>query len=317
MDARNSLKVKDYLALGLSLMLAFAVWLVHNLSLDYSAIIQRAVQVECELDGHSNLASGTAEIAASCELSGFDLVRLRSERKRRPVHLPVSSDDMHHKSGDIFYMTPADVTKYFHTIFSDRLKLEYFVTDTVFFTFPAAEYRKVPVKLTANLDFKPQYMSIEGLKCTPDSVYVYGNKEFTSTVEYVSTEVIRLAELSSDTFGKSALKQIPGVRLSADEVSYSIDVVRYVQREVVLPVKLLNAPRGVMVKVYPSSVKMRYRMRFPSDADLSGVYVGIDYGDFNGSISGRCLGTVYNIPEPVLRYSLDKEVFDCLVEVSE
>lgn len=309
-------KASDYLALGLSLMLAFGVWLIHNLSLEYSALVQRAIVAQCEIDGHSNISAEAVEIAASCEMSGLDLMAYRMEGRRRPVHLTVSPDDMHAKGNDVYYMTSAEATKYFHLIFTDRSKLEYFVTDTLFFTFKSVEHKKVPVKVMANVSYKPQYMSVTGLKASPDSVYIYGDKEIIDVVDHVTTDVVKLYELDSETYGSVNIKPINGVRISAKSISYNIPVVRYVQREIMLPVRTSGVPRGVELKVYPPNVKMTYKMRFPADADMSDVYVRIDYEDFNHSRKGKCVGMVENLPEEVLQYGLEKEVFECLLEVN-
>ncbi len=307
--------MSDYLALGVSLVLAFVVWFVHNMSLDYSALVQRSVVAVCEIDGHSNVSASPSSIAASCQMAGFDLVGVRSLGRRHPVRLNVAREDMHHKEGDVFYMTSADATKYFHTVFSDKSRLEYFVTDTVFFTFNSVEYKKVPVKVTSSLTYVPQYMSVSGLKVLPDSVLIYGNKEIIDGVNQVTTELVRLHALDSDKYGQVNIKPLKGVRMSAQSVDYSVNVVRYVQREVQLPVKILGAPKSVNVKVFPFNTTMRYRIRFPADANMNGVYIGVDYDDFAQSISGKCIGRVIGMPAEVLSYELEPELFDCVVEV--
>ena len=305
--------MRDYLALGASLMLAFIVWLVHNLSLDYSSLVQRSVIVTCEIDGHSNLSAGPSEIAASCQMNGFDLIGVRTS-SRHPSGLKVEREDMHHKDGDLFYMTSADLTKYFHEIFTDKSRLEYFVSDTVFFVFNSVEYKKVPVQPTSNIDFRPQYMSVGGLKIQPDSVLVYGNKEVIDEVDVVYTELLRLHDLDSEHYGKLKIKSIPGVRISAKSVDYSIVAVRYVQRETQVPVKVVGVPEGLRVKVLPSNATLRYRMRFPADVSMDRTFVAVDYEDFVNSIKGKCIGHVEELPGEVLQYELQREVFDCLLE---
>lgn len=305
---------KDYLALGISLMLAFAVWLVHNLSLEYSALVQRGVVAVCEIDGHSNMSDGVAEVAASCQLQGKDLLGIRLMGRHHPVTLNVTRDDMRHFQGDVFYMTSNDLTKYFHTIFSDKSRLEYFVTDTVFFTFNSVRYKKVPVKMSANITYKPQYMPLGGLRVMPDSVLIYGNKEILDGVNAVTTELVYVNNLSSKIFGKARLKPIKGVRMSTRDVDYSMDVVRYVQKEAVLPVRMVKTPRGVTVKVFPFNATVRYRMRFPADTNMDGAYVAVQYSDFVNSISGKCVGEVVGVTEDVISYELEPQVFDCLLE---
>lgn len=317
-DGRKFLSAGDYTALGLSLLLALGMWLGRNLSQDYTGLVQRRMIAMCEIDGHDNVSAESVELAASCDMSGLSLLGMRmSADRHNAVTVKIAPEDMHHKEGDTYYMTSADLNKYFHLIYMDNAKLEYFVSDTVFFTFNTVLSRKLPVKFMSNLGYKPQYMALGEVKYTPDSVIVYGEKSLLDAAQYVTTDLVRHHNLDAETFGTVKVKEIPGLRMSAKSVSYVIPVVRYVQREVTLPVYTINVPRGTAMKVFPSSVNFRYRMRFPADTDISSVYVCVDYDEFNSSRKGKCVAKVFGLPDDILQYSLDKEVFDCFVEVSD
>lgn len=302
------------MALGISLVLAFVVWLVHNLSCEYSAVVQRGVVAVCEIDGHSNTSEDIVEVAASCQMAGIDILGARIAGRRHPRTLEIARDDMHHLKGDVFYMTSNDLNKYFHAIFREKSRLEYFVTDTVYFTFNSVIYKKVPVIVTSNITFKPQYMAVGGLKVVPDSVLVYGESVVLDAVNAVTTELVRWDGLDSDVFGKVKIRPARDIRISAKEVDYSVNVVRYVQREEQLPVRIFNVPRGVNVKVFPSSATVRYRMKFPSDVSLGRTFVRVEYSDFVQSISGKCVGTLSRVPADVISYQIEPQVFDAMVE---
>ena len=52
----------------MSLLLAFSIWLIHNLSLNYSDTISVPVMAQCNIDGHSNVSSNSSMIAARCRI---------------------------------------------------------------------------------------------------------------------------------------------------------------------------------------------------------------------------------------------------------
>ena len=43
----------------MSLLLAFSIWLIHNLSLNYSDTISVPVMAQCNIDGHSDVSSNS------------------------------------------------------------------------------------------------------------------------------------------------------------------------------------------------------------------------------------------------------------------
>jgi len=309
----HKLPLRDYLALALSLLAAMLVWFIHNLSQNYSDIVQCTIQAECNIDGYSNLASGTTEIAARCDMPGFGMIYYK-QTAHIPLTLKISPDDMHRKDGEIFYMTSSDLNKYFHEIFSEQAHLEYFVTDTVFFSFTRVNFKKIPVNPVTNISFKPQYMPRDILLINPDSVLVYGTESQLSSISRVNTKQITLKDISSEEYGEIHLEIPSGLRLSQDKVDYSIQAVRYVEQELSLPVKMIDAPQGYNIHILPSTAKVVVRTVFPTDVDLSEAYVSISYADFASSRSGQCVGTLAGLTKDVLYYYITPNVFECLLQ---
>ena len=73
LDALN-ISGRDWVVLILSLLLAFSVWLIHNLALKYNANLTVKVIAECNLDGHENTSAATAEITARGRATGYNII---------------------------------------------------------------------------------------------------------------------------------------------------------------------------------------------------------------------------------------------------
>lgn len=96
----------------MSLLLAFSIWLIHNLSLNYSDTMGVPVVAQCNIEGHSNVSSNSSMIAARCRTSGFSLLRIRHQAKRKAIIIHFDSKDLHHKDGELFYITAAELSNY-------------------------------------------------------------------------------------------------------------------------------------------------------------------------------------------------------------
>lgn len=304
---------KDYLALGLSLLLACAVWLVHNMSDTYSDIVKCSFVVESDIDGHAHQASSASEVVARCSMTGFDILSSRFSGKRALKVVSVSHEHMHYRGGDAFYMTKDDLARYFHDMFTSEARLEYFVTDTLNLVFPSVDYKKVPVRILSSVGFKSQYMAVGKLRVEPDSVLLYGREELLNTVSEVSTELISADNLSSDFYGEIALKPIENIRLSTPIVRFLLPVVRYVEQSVTVPVVAVNVPEGVSMRIFPDNAVLRLREVFPGPQLPDDVCVKVDFLDFEQGRSGQCLGTVDDLPPGIMDYDIEPEVFNCIV----
>ena len=129
----------------MSLLLAFGIWLIHNLSLSYSDTMIVPVIAECNIDGHSNISSNSSSIAARCRTTGFSLLRNRHKAKKEAIHIRFDTKDMHHSEGEMFYISSAELGNYVTEIFGDGVRLESFLSETVQFRFPYENNKKVPV----------------------------------------------------------------------------------------------------------------------------------------------------------------------------
>lgn len=303
---------RDLIYLCVSLLLAWIIWLVQNLSSDYKGQVAVSVMAWCNIDGHSASSSSAAVLHARCNASGYTLLRLKQRGVSSPVNVEFTPGDLKHKSGELFYITSDALAEYSAAIFGDA-KIEAYLTDTLFFRFPYQNSRKVPVAGRLELGFRPQYMALGYMTFSPDSITVYGDPSITGALDYVYTRPISLSDIAAPVHGSVRLDAPSGLRLSADQVDYAMDVTRYV--EIVKEARLAtrNVPKGRTLVVYPSVVRVMLRCRFPmfAAANVNPV-LWIDYEDFKKSFSGKCIPKIGNLPEWVINYQVEPEVFECV-----
>ena len=306
---------RDFGVFLMSLLLAFGIWLIHNLSLSYSDAMIVPVIAECNLEGHSNISSNSSSIAARCRTTGFGLLRNRHKAKKEAIHIRFDTKDMHHVDGEMFYISSAELGNYVTEIFGDGVRLESFLSETVQFRFPYENNKKVPVQAMSVVSFRPQYMAISTMRLQPDSVTIYGEPFHLENVDRVFTRTIDLPNLKSSAHGSVKLEPIQGVRISDSEVNYSLDVSRFVEITEEVQVTTRGVPAGVKLAVYPSTAKVVYKCTFPLSHDPRDIVrFFIDYREFEKSIGGRCMAHSSEIPDGVIEYSIDPEVFDCVEE---
>lgn len=303
--------VSDYLTLGLALGLAFAVWLISNLSRSYSDIRQVPVRFYSNIPEHDSKSLADVSVAARCKVSGFRILYSRMH-KPSTIELRVDAQDMHHLSGNKFYTTGKSLEKHFNTLFEDA-KLERFITDTVFVDFPMVYSRKLPVVATAELSYADQYTARMPLKLSPDSVYVYGNEELVASLDAVYTNSLVLKDLNHDTYGEIALEPMAGLRYGAEVVNYTAAVTRFVELRMVAPVELAGAPDDVSCAIYPTHTTLTMQVTYPLLHRYDNVRVVVDYEDVLRSRSGKCVGFLEEESGDILNVTMSPEVFECRI----
>ncbi len=304
---------REWIVFVLSVLLAFLVWFLVNLSQTYTGVISVPVVAQCNLDGYGTESSNTVLVSARCRTEGFRLVREFSRRERPPVKVKFNKSDLRRTGHGEFSVIGGAKNSYINQFFGDDAQLEAFITDTLRFTFPVENHKKVPVDVPLSLSCRSQYMQSGHFRVMPDSITVYGSEEKLEAVDRVTTSRLVLTEVASSQHGLLKLNPIKDVRFSAEEVSYELPVSRYVELSSTVALEVWNVPAGASLQVYPPTAQIYLRCAFPITKDpLTTLRLYIDWRDFSSSLTGRCVPRIMRLPAGVLDYRVEPEVFDCI-----
>ena len=305
---------RDWAVLLLALLLAFSIWVIHNLSLKYNDYLTVSVAAKCHIDGHAAQASNTCDVVARGRATGYKVLKFNMPRRKQGVTLDFPSSVMKHKEGDLYYVTSDILQEYTHLMYGTGVTIEYFVTDTLFYRFPVVNCIKVPVQPVTSLTYDSQYMSNGQISLSPDSVYVYGEPHRLEAISQVNTKPIKYSDLNSNVNGIVDLEKVRGVTFSETHVSYALDVVRYVEMSSVAQVKCINLPSDKVLMSYPSNVNVTLKCAYPLPANLDdrpSVYV--DYNDFVRSISGKCKVNVMIKGAGIIEADVEPAYVECML----
>ncbi|MBO4264088.1 MAG: YbbR-like domain-containing protein [Bacteroidales bacterium] len=303
--------MKTWGQLILCLLLSFSIWLIHNLSQRYTENISVNVVARSNLPGREQQSVAEVSVLARCQASGFALLSL--SRSRKAVTVSIRPEDLVPVEGDVFALPAAAVGKYEQQIFGDGVTVVSLLGTDVRFRFRGEYCRKLPVNPVSVLDFRPQYTAVSDMSVQPDSVLVYGPEARLAGMKAVQTHPVSLRDLHKDVRGVATLEVPEGTRLSTRNVTYSLDVARYMELHATVNVVCRNVPAGTEFSAYPSRAEVVFRCIFPyqgNPAEKAEFYV--DYEEFARSISGRCLIHGDCLPEEVIDYRVEPAVCTCL-----
>jgi len=305
---------RDMTVFLLSLLLAFSIWFLHNLSLKYTDFVSVQVTAKSGIDGRAELSSNSAEVVARARCVGFNLLGMKiHSRKNHTVEF--MSDEFHHAEGETYYLTSKELQGYSHQLYGDGSVIEYFVTDTVWFKFAAVSHKRVPVVLNGSFEPADRFILAGGVKFSPDSVTLYGEQNKLDKVEEILTVKANKLGIDKDGNGVLKLTKVKGLRLSDDAVRYSYVASRYVDLECTGNVQIINKPFGKNIVIVPATVDAKFRCNFPftKDPTTSAVFY-VDYRDYLNSRSGKCQVKVRHNSPDVIECMLEPEYVELIAQ---
>ena len=133
---------REWIFLVLSFVLAFLVWVLINLSKDYSGTVSVPVVAQCNIEGHGVESANTVLVSARCRTDGFRLVRESSRQERKVVKVRFNRGDMRRLGQDTYGVIGGAKNSYTTQFFGENVQVEAFITDTLKFVFPVENHKR-------------------------------------------------------------------------------------------------------------------------------------------------------------------------------
>ena len=145
--------------------------------------------------------------------------------------------------------------------FDTDVKIESINPDTLVFRFDQSAVKKVPVFIDNDIEFALGFDSSEQIKATPDSIKVIGPKTIIDTIQSLYTELVTLKDVSKNIATSVQLKLpdvLGQVRYSNKTVDLNLNVEKFTEGSITVPVNLINVPEDLNINYYPKTVEVTY-----------------------------------------------------------
>ncbi|MHC1778895.1 MAG: hypothetical protein AB9922_01500 [Bacteroidales bacterium] len=299
------------------LFLAFVIWSVHKLSDNYSYFFQFGVLAKSSLGGKEPEALSENKLSIRARTSGFYILQYKFGKADPFITISPENRVFRKVRGEAgsYYVLTSEVRDLIGTATGDKILIENLNTDTLFFKFKGVSQKNVPVGVKSSITYKEQYMRSGEIRLNPPYITLYGESALIDKVDTVYTQVIKFEKAGNNINGVVKLESIAGTSISQDEVLYSLNVERYVEKELTLPVKVDNLPEGVVVNLNPAEVKFVYRVPFGLSKDENRIFTDlrIDFRDIERSTDTLITPVVDKLNPGVLEFRLVPGFVECKI----
>ena len=146
--------------------------------------------------------------------------------------------------------------KKLYKLLSADIKILSTIPDTLFVHFQQKQSKKVAVVFKGDINFSAQYRMKDEIQLTPDSIFVFGTKENLSEINFVESDNVIFDEVEKAIKQDIDLSEIDGISFSEKKVHISIEVEKFTEKIIVLPLNAINVPEGYKIKFYPPKVEI-------------------------------------------------------------
>ena len=251
---------KRILLFSVFLLISGAIWLINALSKNYTTDIEYPLVYADfpedrvfvgELPGHLDLQINS---------HGYALLRYKMFRKPVPISFQVSAFNLRGLDSSSTFILTRYLKDEISRQIPSELQLLEIKPDTLYFRFADKVTRKLPIKPDFSYTIANQFTIKDKIMLTPDSVEVTGPDFILDTLSHVMTEHLELGELTRKYSDKVRIMRQADLTYSVSRLDCVIELERFTELQVTVPVEVINLPDSILLQTFPSSVTLNCKV---------------------------------------------------------
>ncbi len=295
---------KRILLFSVFLLVSASIWFLNALSENYTSVLEYPLVYTDfpedkvfvgELPGHLDL---------QINAHGYALIRYRMFRKPVPISFDVSDYNLSRgQDSSSTYILTRYLKDHISRQLPTELQLLEIKPDTLYFQFADKVTRMLKIRADFNYTIVNQFTIKDGIILTPDSVEVTGPDLILDTLAFIYTERLDLGELTKNYEDKVRLSQKPDLTYNFNRVECFIELERFTELQVAVPIEVLNLPDSILLQTFPSSININCKIGL-SKYDRIENYpfrAVVDYEKIEERVQTLSV-SIQNLPEYLLAY---------------
>ncbi len=255
---------KKLITFFMCILLAMFFWLLMNLSKDYTITVSFPARYT-HLPQDKVLANRLPEhIDMEITARGFNLLFYKLKNNVNEVAIDLKDAKPLISKNHYYLLTNSRLDKIKAQI-SSTIRIVRILPDTIFLNYNKKISKRVPVKSNCSFGFDNQFQLVDTVTLLPSMVEVSGAADLIDEISEVETESLVLKNINkSQTVNVAVLKnkELELVEIKPSKIQLRINVQKYTEASIDLPIEVENLPAGYVLKTFPDKVQVKYNVAF-------------------------------------------------------
>ncbi len=235
------------------LVFSSILWLLVQFSKTYTEVVEIPLQF-VEYPKDKLIVPKAENIRVEVEQNGFQLAWLNFFKPSMKVNL----SDLPADSSSLVYNLPEHRMELARKLSLDIIHADFLDTE-IRIPYETKSIKRVPVVSKVQVNYAPGYSSENKGIVVPDSVTISGPSSVLDTITHISTVSTVKKKVDKNLVSKVKLQKIdPKVAFYEDAVEFQLEVQKFTERKMKIPLTVVNAPTGVTLNLFPTTVEVTF-----------------------------------------------------------
>lgn len=311
---RNNRRIVVFLV---CLLIATSLWFLNALGKDYTAQVSYPVKY-VNPPANQFLADKTpVKLDLTIDGQGFTLLRFKL-LSFSPIVLDIAeiTKNIESNSGNYKILSKTLINEISEQ-FSEEIKISEVSPEILDIVLDSLVTKTVPVDLDLNVEFVPQFNLKNPISTNPDKVQITGPTLVLEKINSLKTKVNIINKLESSIRQEIELIHPEKTTISPEKVTLTIDVEKYTEKELKIPVEIKNKPGKIKMKIFPSEVKVIFTVGLSRFENIksSDFGISVDYNSIVHDINNLNIN-LYKKPDYIQNVRFNPEKVEFLIETN-
>jgi YbbR domain-containing protein len=241
------------------LLIAAGLWFLNALNKDYTTTIAYPVKYINPPNNQFLANKPPSKLDLKVEAHGFTLLRHKLNLSFSPIILNLTSltNNAELNSGKYSIRTNTLVRRISDQV-SSEIKITDILPEQIQIELDHLKTKSVPVKVIADVEFEPQFNLKLPITSDPASIKITGPAAVLDTIYSIKTESQSFTKVDADIKKETDLVFPENISIEPQEVSLIIEVEKFTEKEMKIPLEVINKPENVKIKLFPSEIKLLF-----------------------------------------------------------
>ncbi len=309
---RNNRRVAVFL---ICLAIATTLWFLNALGKNYSASVSYPVKYINPPDNRFLANNIPVKLDLKIQGQGFTILRYKM-LSFSPILLDIEqiTNNIEPVSGT--YKVPSkNLIREISSQLSNEIKIEDINPETLEIVLDSLITKTVPVVLDINVEFVPQFNLKNPIKTVPDKVKITGPAIALEKISELNTKVNITNKLETGFSQEIELIHPERTTISPEKVNLIIEVEKYTEKELKIPIDIIHKPADVRIKLFPSEVKILFTVGLSRFETIKAADFGVsvDYNSIVDNVNNLNI-LIYKKPGFIQGVRLNPEKVEFLIE---
>ncbi|MEA3461872.1 MAG: YbbR-like domain-containing protein [Bacteroidota bacterium] len=305
---------KRILLFSVFLLISASIWLLNALSKNYTTVIEYPLVYTDFPKDKVSVGDMPGHLDLQINSHGYALLRYKLFRKPVPISFNVSEYNLNTgQDGSSAYILTRYLKEPIARQLPTELQLLEIAPDTLHFQFAGRVTRMVRIKPDFNYSIDKQFTIKDEIMLTPDSVEVTGPDILLDTLAYVYTEGLDLGELTKNYEDKVRLSRMAEMAYSVSRVECFIELERFTELQVTVPIEVLNLPDSIVLQTFPSNIMINCKVGLSKYERIESYpfRAVVDYEKIDERVQTLNV-SIQNLPDYLLGYEYSPKTVEFL-----